>query len=160
MQRTIDNTPHSGQLSFPGGAEERGDHGDMLMTALREFQEEMGVSISRARVLGPLTPLYIPPSDFLVHPFLAWSQHQPEFVKQDEEVARIFCVPLNSLPVARAKWPDQKLANFNVSVKVPGWECGGEVLWGATAMIMSELIVLCDEAEFGLSFAGEQDEME
>ena len=100
MLRTQDGSPHSGQLSFPGGAEEPGDEGDLLTTALRECREEVGVAVHTSRVLGPLTPLFIPPSQFWVHPFVAWSPNTPAFLLQATEVADVLLLPLDDLPGA------------------------------------------------------------
>lgn len=152
MLRTQDGSPHSGQLSFPGGAEEPGDHGDLLTTALREYREEVGVSVHTSHVLGPLTPLYIPPSQFWVHPFVAWSSTTPAFLLQASEVAEVLLLPLEDLPLAGQSWPFHEVHVGNRTWKTPGCELGEHILWGATAMMVAELKEACDRAGFGPSF--------
>ena len=153
MLRTQDGSPHSGQLSFPGGAEEPGDHGDLLTTALRECREEVGVAVHTSRVLGPLTPLFIPPSQFWVHPFVAWSPTTPAFLLQATEVAEVLLLPLDDLPTDDQPWPSQKVQVGGRIWETPGCEVGGHILWGATAMMVAELKDACDRAGFGPSFA-------
>lgn len=153
MERTLDNTPHSGQLAFPGGSEEEVDGGDLVQTARREFAEEMGVTLTDNQMLGELSMLYIPPSNFLVQPVLAWSDVTPEFVLQKEEVARVMVVPLAELPQPGAHWPEQRVTVRSGTARVPGWPVGEGVLWGATAMMVAELLEVCVGAGFGLSFA-------
>lgn len=139
MRRTEDGTPHSGQLSFPGGTEERGDGGDLCATARRECWEELGVPVDEAHVVGPLTSLYIPPSDFWVQPYVAWTDRLPEFALQADEVADAFVHPLDELPDPREVWPACEVVARNRTWNVPGWPCRGTVLWGATAMMLAEL---------------------
>ena len=153
MERTLDNTPHSGQLAFPGGSEEEVDGGDLVQTARREFAEEVGVTLTDDQMLGALSVLYIPPSNFLVQPVLAWSDVTPEFVLQKEEVARVMVVPLAELPQPGAHWPEQRVTVRSGTARVPGWPVGEGVLWGATAMMVAELLEVCAGAGFGLSFA-------
>ena len=150
MRRTLDGSPHSGQLAFPGGAEEPEDEGDLQRTALREFEEEVGVSLSSAQTLGPLSSLYIPPSDFLVQPFVAWSSGRLRFQIQEEEVAEVLTLPLFQFP--KGPWPLQEVSVRGGRMRVPGWPCGGQILWGATAMMLAELRLLCELANFDSSF--------
>ena len=87
MLRTRDNTPHSGQLAFPGGAAEPSDGGDLTNTALRELEEEVGISLKEDQIVGRLSPIYIPPSDFFVQPVVACCDEVPTIHLQEEEVA-------------------------------------------------------------------------
>lgn len=151
--RAQDNSPHSGQLAFPGGAAEAKDGGDLTQTALRELKEEVGVSLKTTQIMGKLSPIYIPPSHFYVQPVVACCLELPELVLQEDEVAEAMFVPLSDLPSARGSWPTQRVSVGNANVLVPGWPLGNHVLWGATAMVMSELLMVCDAAGFGLSFA-------
>lgn len=153
MKRTEDGTTHSGQLAFPGGAEEPADEGDLMQTALRECAEEVGVKVPPQRVLGVLSSVYIPPSDFFVQPYVAWSPKPLSFELQVEEVAEILVLPLDTLPLPQTPWPLQRMTVGRGTIRVPGWPCQGQVLWGATAMMMAELRAVCHLAGFGPSFA-------
>lgn len=131
---------HSGQISFPGGKKEPGDI-DLKTTALRETQEEVGVSPTLFNWIHPLTPLYIPISNFHVHPWLGITNHRPEFVIQPEEVDRIFEVPLISFLRENAiRKGEIILSNQTRIADIPYFDIEGEKLWGATAMIMGEFI--------------------
>lgn len=153
VKRTEDGTPHSGQLAFPGGAEDAEDGGDLTRTAVRECWEEIGIDVPDHRILGELSPLYIPPSDFFVQPVLSWSPDAPQFKLQEDEVAEVYSIPLGDLPQAQTEWPSQRVPVRGGTASVPGWPCQGQILWGATAMMMAEVIALCGLAGFGTSFA-------
>lgn len=129
---------HSGQVSFPGGKKEPGDS-DLVQTALREAKEETGVEVMPEELLFPLTNLYIPPSNFLVHPVLAVASAMPTFLPDPIEVKRI--VPFTVQELLSEKIVQQtpmELFN-NKTVEVPYFEVDGLRVWGATAMILSEV---------------------
>lgn len=153
MLRTRDNTPHSGQLAFPGGAAEQMDGGDLTRTAIRELREEVGITLSEDQIIGPLSPIYIPPSHFFVQPVVACCEGVPDIQMQEEEVAEVMWVPLSELPTPGKPWPNQCAPVRGGKVTVPGWPVERHVLWGATAMMMAELLAVCEAAGFGLSFA-------
>ena len=148
MQRTMDGSAHSGQLAFPGGAEEPADRGNMLTTAMREMEEEVGVKLDEDNVLGALSPLYIPPSRFLVYPFVAWVDALPKFRLQVDEVADVLMVPLSEFPRAGDNWGSCPIRTPRGTMIVPGMPCGGQILWGATAMMIAELLIVLEEANF------------
>jgi 8-oxo-dGTP pyrophosphatase MutT (NUDIX family) len=139
MQRTEDGSPHSGQISLPGGSEEAGDCGDLKRTAMRECAEEVGVELHENQMIGSLSPLYIPPSDFWVSPFVAWCSSRPRIRRQHEEVARVMFLPLASLPNPGLPWGNLPVKMGRGSMQVPGMRWENQVLWGATAMMLSEL---------------------
>jgi len=138
-RRRDDLNSHAGQMSFPGGRHE--PHETLLMTALRETEEEIGVPASTLEVIGELTPLYIPPSDFEVHPFVAWHNNgsRPHFSPNPGEVAEIVEVPLRHLldPTSRLEQPWDFRGH---SINVPYYAVGDHKVWGATAMMLSELV--------------------
>ena len=146
MRRTRDGSPHSGQLAFPGGAEEGVDEDDLMRTAMREMHEEVGVELRPDQIAGPLSPLYIPPSRFWVQPYVACLAHTPSFKLQAEEVASVLMVPLTSFPEARERWPERPVSGG--LYKAPGMPVDGDWLWGATAMMVAELLVLLKETNF------------
>ena len=133
---------HSGQISFPGGKVEEQD-ASMLHTAIREANEEVNISIKDVEVIGTLSEIYIPPSNFLVQPYVSFQKDRPDFIPQLREVHQIIEVPLSDLM-------NQELRSFEIpreggKLEVKGYSVGGRVLWGATAMITKELIDICSE---------------
>ena len=131
---------HGGQVSFPGGSADPGD-ASPAETALREAAEEVGVPASSVTLLGELTPLYIPISNFLVNPFVGYTAQRPDFVLQPSEVERILELPFADFfaPDAIA-FRDKQLYNGMQLKEVPHWEVAGESVWGATAMMVGELV--------------------
>jgi 8-oxo-dGTP pyrophosphatase MutT (NUDIX family) len=136
-RRRDDLNSHAGQISLPGGRREDGE--SMQMTALREAHEEVGVTPAALSILGALTPLYIPPTDYEVHPFVAWHEGPPFFVRQADEVAEIIEVRLDLLlePANQFEEP-WELRGF--VVQVPYYLVGTHKVWGATAMMLSEFL--------------------
>ena len=146
MKRTEDGGTHSGQVSFPGGKVEETDK-DLIHTALREAEEEVGVMMSEVQVLGRATELYIPPSNFLVHPTLGFCPYRPHFVIDPKEVAHIIEVPLRYLLqtgiVGIKKVPMS--AQKQVFMEVPVYTIYEHTIWGATAMMISEWLEMIRE---------------
>ncbi len=130
---------HSGQVSFPGGGAEPGDK-DLVQTALREAFEEIGVPAARVSVLGQLTDLYIPPSNFLVAPIVGYLDFRPDFVPDPEEVDHIIEVPLSELTSPGCLTEKEIVIFPDVRLKVPCYYAQENVIWGATAMMLSELL--------------------
>ena len=129
---------HAGQIGFPGGKFEEGDE-SLLMCALRETNEEIGVSASDIEVLGELTSLYVFASDFMVYPFVGYLDYMPDYQPQVEEVAGIHEVPLRTLIDPAFKVSQKVRLSEGFSLDAPGYDINGDFLWGATAMISSEL---------------------
>lgn len=130
---------HAGQISFPGGRHEAPE--TLEMTALRETHEEVGVSPAELTVLGELTPLYIYPSDFEVHPFVAWYSGggRPHFVPDEREVAEIIEVPLHHLLDAATR-KEETWEIRGIELQVPYFQVQEHKVWGATAMMLSEFL--------------------
>jgi 8-oxo-dGTP pyrophosphatase MutT (NUDIX family) len=129
---------HSSQIAFPGGKVESIDI-SMADTALRETEEEIGIARSSIEVIREFTEIYIPPSNFLVSPFLGICYSEPIFVLQRDEVAGIIELPLPVF-LDDANVVIRKLAtSYAVSIDVPAFLVQEHVVWGATAMMMSEL---------------------
>lgn len=135
---------HAGQISFPGGSVDPGDR-DAVHTALRELEEEVGVAQSSVEILGGLSPLYIPVSNFMVDPFMGWVPERPMFVPQESEVARVLELPFADFftPDSQRSGP-RKLVNGMTLPDTPYWSVGGEEIWGATAMMTAELVKLAE----------------
>ena len=135
-ERMTYNGVHSGQVSLPGGKFEHGD-ADLASTALRECYEEIGVT--EIDILGKLTPLFIPVSNFLVHPYIGVSKIKNPLMKnQEREVKTILRVNIHDLLNDNII----KQGSINVGemkIKTPWFEVENLKVWGATAMILSEL---------------------
>lgn len=132
------NGVHSAQVGFPGGKLETGD-ASLKEAAIRETFEEVGVAINTIEVIKTLSYVYIPPSNFYVQPFLGITKHTPKFIKQDNEVEDIIEVPLKHLldeSVVRKKIVS---TSYSVNIEVPAFKLNGHVVWGATAMMLSEI---------------------
>jgi 8-oxo-dGTP pyrophosphatase MutT (NUDIX family) len=138
-RRTEQLESHRGQISFPGGGLHAGE--SALQAALRETEEEMGVSPSGLDLLGELSPLYIPASDFCVYPLVAFAAVQPAFVPNPHEVAEVIEAHVARLldPATRCEetWPWQGALR-----RVPFYAIGEHKVWGATAMMLCELLTL------------------
>ena len=128
---------HPGQISFPGGTHE--DKETFLETALRETQEEVGIAPNTLEVLGSLSPVYIPPSDFIVYPFVSWHDSPPVCTPCHDEVAEIIEVPINEFFKDGAKSSETRINNVS-EIMVPYFRIKEHKVWGATVMILSELL--------------------
>jgi len=141
IRRTEDGHAHSGQISFPGGSQDPSD-ADLKATALREAQEEVGIMSGNVNLLGGLTPLYIPVSNFLVYPYVGFSEERPAYHLSRDEVAYVLEVPLSRLFVPERKIITrvQPASRPGLVMKVPAYSLDEkQFIWGATAMILSEL---------------------
>lgn len=141
IRRTEDGRTHSGQISFPGGKHDAADR-TIQHTALRECEEEVGIARDTISVIGTMTPLYIPPSNFLVTPTLGYLNHRPLLRPSEREVQEIIQLPLSVIfhPVKKATRTISRSGPENVTFDTPVYELAEDlVIWGATAMILSEL---------------------
>jgi 8-oxo-dGTP pyrophosphatase MutT (NUDIX family) len=131
---------HSGQISFPGGRLEEGD-ASLACVALREAEEEIGINASDIRILGRLTQLYIPVSNYLVHPFVAMLDGPPSFRPQPGEVAQILSPEIDAFRSSdHPKYANVPVYDGFLLKDVPCYEVDGQIVWGATAMIISEFL--------------------
>ena len=129
---------HSNQIGFPGGKVEESD-GTLLTTALRETFEEVGIPASAIQIIKTLTQVYIPPSNFLVQPFLGILQEKPNFVLEEKEVERLIEIPLHQI-LDDTYLNTKKITNsYTNDVEVPAFQFDEDVIWGATAMMLSEI---------------------
>lgn len=129
---------HSAQVAFPGGAKEDTDT-DLWQTALREAQEEVGLPPEQVSLVGGLSPVYIPPSNFWVQPFIGMSEKPVPAVIDPNEVQRAFDINIRLLTAPQIK--EEKIITHSdkVSIKTPYYNIEGYTVWGATAMMLSEL---------------------
>jgi 8-oxo-dGTP pyrophosphatase MutT (NUDIX family) len=130
---------HQAQISFPGGSNDAGE--SLVETALREAREELDVAPDSVRVLGELTPLYVQPSNYCIYPVVAATDHRPDFRAAPDEVEEVIEVPLDHLldpgNARREHW-----ALRGLEVTVPFYVYREHKIWGATAMILAELLDL------------------
>ena len=132
------NGVHSSQIAFPGGKVEIEDF-DLKQTALRETYEEIGIHPNLINVIRPFTEVYIPPSNFMVYPFLGYSHNELNFVLQENEVAGILEFPLVDFLDDGILKTSTIRTSYAESIDVPGFQVNEHFIWGATAMMLSEL---------------------
>ena len=137
IQRSTYDGKHSGQISFPGGKKEKTD-ADYWETALRETAEEIGVTSSDVNLITVLSSTYIPPSNFLVYPFLGYTNNRPNFIPEIGEVDHIIEVPLSDLLTESNITEGQIKASYMKDINVPMFVFDQYKVWGATAMILAE----------------------
>ncbi|MEM6265401.1 MAG: CoA pyrophosphatase [Bacteroidota bacterium] len=149
MRRAEDGRTHGGQISFAGGKTEEEDE-TPVHTALREAEEELGISQQEVKILGQLTELYIPVSNFLVYPSVGFLPERPTFNPDPVEVAGVIETPLSDF----LKAENRRLSNIAISnnmgrfnIEAPAFEVGGHTIWGATAMMLSELVAIVQELD-------------
>jgi len=138
IQRPSYEGIHGGQISLPGGRSEEIDN-DFKETALREAKEEIGIDPGKIIILGVLTELYIPPSNYLVLPFLGYVSERPVFVPDPKEVAGIIEITLKDLLNEANIRYKNIYVRPGLSVYGPCFEIDHHTIWGATAMILNEL---------------------
>jgi 8-oxo-dGTP pyrophosphatase MutT (NUDIX family) len=137
IKRTTGNTNHSGQISFPGGKYEESD-ANRTITAIRETNEELGVDCKIIKILGFLTELYVPVSNFMVLPVLGYCEKRPDFKLNEFEVEEIIEMPVAQL------FEEDNINEFIIEqngfkIHAPYFPAKEHKIWGATAMILSEL---------------------
>jgi 8-oxo-dGTP pyrophosphatase MutT (NUDIX family) len=137
---------HSGQISLPGGKFEETDE-SLIYTALREAREEIGIDPLQVQIIGQLTELYIPPSNFLVTPVVGYQASQPRFTADPKEVAKIIEIQLDDLLNESNRQMKKMKISLGFSLKVPSYYINGNIVWGATAMILSELGEIVSELD-------------
>lgn len=137
IQRPLYDGTHGGQISLPGGKMELEDE-SLKRTALRETQEEIGVKLIDIEVIGELSQIYIPPSNFFVKPFVGIISYVPEFFPDEKEVAEIITIELDDIfndQNITKKVIETRYGKFNTTVFL----INGKVIWGATALMLAEL---------------------
>ena len=129
---------HSNQVGFPGGRVENFDK-NLKHTALRETEEEVGVPKTEVEVIKKLTKLYIPPSNFWVHPYVGLMNRTPNLIPQQSEVEKILEVDLEDFLDEKNLISKELSTSYAKNIQVPAFSLNGHVVWGATAMMLSEL---------------------
>jgi 8-oxo-dGTP pyrophosphatase MutT (NUDIX family) len=138
-RRTEALANHRGQISFPGGSLDNGE--TVEVAALREAEEELGIQPGDPEILGRLSPLYIPHSGFCVYPVVAYMAQRPHFTANPDEVAEVIEIPLAHL-LSPATCFQETWELRGAPVRVPFFAVGPHKVWGATAMMLSELLAV------------------
>ena len=129
---------HSAQVGFPGGKLEPED-GSIQDAALRETEEEVGISRESISVLKKLTEIYIPPSNFFVQPFIGITTAAPKFIPQEEEVEALIEVNLLDFMDDLNLTTQTLSTSYAKNIQVPAFKLSGHIVWGATAMMLNEV---------------------
>ncbi|MGO2103017.1 MAG: NUDIX hydrolase [Psychroflexus halocasei] len=129
---------HSNQIGFPGGRYEEEDI-NFEFTAKRETEEEIGIDKNDIQVVRELTKMYIPPSNFIVHPFIGFIDYTPKFTKQETEVEDIFSACLEDCLNDKNIIKTTISASYSKDTEVNAFELNKQIVWGATAMMLSEI---------------------
>lgn len=135
---------HSGQVAFPGGKFDETDS-DLKQTALRETHEEIGITPENIEIIGNLTDVYINPSNFLVTPFIGYINKHPHFIANKHEVEKIVTYDIFGLNNSKIKSEKTIKLSFGIEVNTPYYDIEGLTVWGATAMMISELNTIIKE---------------
>jgi 8-oxo-dGTP pyrophosphatase MutT (NUDIX family) len=136
--RNTYNGVHSAQVAFPGGKLEKQDK-SLLDTALRETSEEVGVAKETIKIIKQVSKVYIPPSNFYVQPFIGITENTPKFKKQDSEVKALIEVDLEHFLDNQSLITQTVATSYSIEVEVPAFKLNNYVVWGATAMMLSEI---------------------
>ena len=134
---------HGGQISLPGGKAEPNE--DIITTALREAEEEIGIARRSVNVIGQLSEFFVIPSNFMVTPVIGYLEERPQFYPDPKEVVRVIEGTIDQLIRLDAVQTREILAAKIYPMMAPHFEIEGEVVWGATAMILNELRVLISD---------------
>ncbi len=141
IERPVYEGVHSGQLAFPGGKIDATD-ANSLSAALRETKEEVGIGHEVIKVAGSLTEVFVFASNFLVFPYVGIINEAPKIIREEKEVAGILEIPVHTFfdPYILKEKPIQSA--LGLTLNAPYYDLNGKVLWGATAMMVSELCTI------------------
>jgi 8-oxo-dGTP pyrophosphatase MutT (NUDIX family) len=134
---------HSGQIAFPGGKMEPEDE-NLAFTAIREAWEEVGILPEDVKLLGSISDLFVPASNFLVSPIIGYSEKKPQFIPERKEVDRIIETPLDLLLRLETRKHRVLEVGGRVKLNAPYFDIENEIVWGATAMILGEFLQILE----------------
>ena len=137
IRRPMNEKNHPGQIALPGGAMEKNE--TLMNTALREAFEEVGIKPEDVKIIGQLTPIPVPVSEYLIYPFVGVIDYEPEWVINEDEVEKIFILRMSEL-ISSDNGYTEMWDLRGKKVEVPIFKVMNETVWGATAAVLSELI--------------------
>ena len=137
IRRPMNEKNHPGQIALPGGAMEKNE--TLMNTALREAFEEVGINPEDVEIIGQLTPIPVPVSEYLIYPFVGVISYEPEWVLNKDEVEELFILKMSELISSDNGYTEMWDLRGN-KVEVPIFKVMNETVWGATAAVLSELI--------------------
>ncbi len=137
---------HSGQIGLPGGRKEKAD-ADFYETALREAKEEIGIDPADVTVIGHLSDLFVFASNHMVHPVVGYISQKPVFLTDPREVDQLIEVPLSTLLDKSIRGITNIVVSGSMEISAPYFGVDGHTVWGATAMMLSELLSIINELE-------------
>lgn len=146
MLRPVYDGIHSGQVCFPGGRMETSD-ANLWKTATREAYEELKIRESEIKQIAELSSIYVPPSNFLIHPFLAFSTQRPNFKADEREVEEIIEIPLQELQKKENLRETKIYVQKRGELKVKGFHYNSKFIWGATSMILMEFLDVLEDID-------------
>ncbi|HEY6915715.1 MAG TPA: CoA pyrophosphatase [Paludibacter sp.] len=140
IRRSVYVGIHSGQIAFPGGRYEEEDK-DLRTTALREIEEEIGIPEDKIEILGRLSDIYVPPSNFMISVFVGYLAEKPEYKIDEREVDEVIEIPFSDFFKPNLiKEKDFYVGSLRAAKKVPYFDVTNAEIWGASAMVVSELL--------------------
>ena len=137
IRRPMNEKNHPGQIALPGGAREKNEN--LMNTALREAFEEVGIKPEDVEIIGQLTPIPVPVSEYIIYPFVGVISYEPEWVINGDEVEELFILKMSELINSDNGYTEIRHLRGN-QVEVPIFKVMNETVWGATAAVLSELI--------------------
>ncbi len=147
-KRAASMADHPGQISLPGGRMEQNEKPEV--TALREAREEVGVDPGKVLLLGRLSELYVQVSRFMIYPYVGWVDQMPDFELNVAEAEKLILFPIEEFATTRILKQHPVQTHKGV-LEVPCFEHEGEIVWGATAMILSEFLDVLRQPLFTMS---------
>ncbi|PRY05040.1 NUDIX domain-containing protein [Pontibacter ummariensis] len=136
VRKRYKHDKHSGEVALPGGQKEHFES-SFAETALRESHEEVGIDRQDIRIIREMSPVYVPPSNFYVYPFISYTKRNPTFYLQKSEVADYIECPVSRF-LSLSEQPEMMALPTTGGIEVPVMNLSGHVIWGATSMILSE----------------------
>lgn len=155
IQRPVYDGVHSGQIALPGGRKEKQDP-DLQYTALREAEEEVGINPSVVELVGKLSDLYIPPSNYIVSPYVGMVHSEPSFMPDPKEVDQIIRVRMTDFFRAENIREVPMRLSGGDCLPTPCFDVNKKIIWGATAMIVAEFLAFIKPLLSGSTDAGQR----
>ena len=141
IQRSEYRGVHSGQIALPGGKAEDSD-ADLIETATREAQEELGIDPKKIEIVGSLTSFFVAASNFQILPVVAYAKEFPQFIPDEREVAGVVKADLKAMLDPQTVKEKEITPAEGITFDAPYYDLDGKVVWGATAMMLSEFVTL------------------